>query len=150
MKRKFLTAFLSMVLAMISVSCHSSEERIISFNDLPMHAQQFVNKHFAEVAVSHAEKEKDNGRWEYDVLLSDGTQLEFDAKGEWTSVDCKFSVMPDGIIPANIAADIAKRYPNQKPYKIEKELGGYEIDIPGYELYYNKAGVFIRVEADYH
>ena len=37
--------------------------------------------------------------------------------------------MPDGIIPANIAADIAKRYPNQKPYKIEKELGGYEIDI---------------------
>lgn len=59
MKRKFLTAFLSMVLAMISVSCHSSEERIISFDDLPMHAQQFVNKHFAEVAVSHAEKEKD-------------------------------------------------------------------------------------------
>lgn len=41
-----------------------------------MHAQQFVKKHFAEVAVSHAEKEKDNGRWEYDVLLSDGTQLE--------------------------------------------------------------------------
>ena len=138
MKRKFLTAFLSMVLAMISVSCHSSEERIISFDDLPVHAQQFVKKHFAEVAVSHAEKEKDNGRW------------EFDAKGEWTSVNCKFSVMPDGIIPANIAADIAKRYPNQKPYKIEKELGGYEIDIPGYELYYNKAGVFIRVEADYH
>lgn len=67
MKRKFLTAFLSMVLAMISVSCHCSEERIISFDDLPMHAQQFVNKHFAEVAVSHAEKEKDNGRWEYDV-----------------------------------------------------------------------------------
>ena len=32
-----------------------------------------VKKHFAEVAVSHAEKEKDNGRWEYDVLLSDGT-----------------------------------------------------------------------------
>lgn len=73
-----------------------------------------------------------------------------DAKGEWTSVDCKFSVMPDGIIPANIAADIAKRYPNQKPYKIEKELGGYEIDISGYELYYNKAGVFIRFEQDYH
>lgn len=58
MKRKFLTAFLSMVLAMISVACHSSEERIISFNDLPVHAQQFVKKHFAEVAVSHAEKER--------------------------------------------------------------------------------------------
>ena len=61
MKRKFLTAFLSMVLAMISVSCHSSEERIISFNDLPVHAQQFVKKHFAEVAVSHAEKETTAG-----------------------------------------------------------------------------------------
>ena len=42
----------------------------------------------------------------------------------------------------------AKRYPSQQPYKIEKEIGGYEIDIPGYDLYYSSAGKFIRVEID--
>lgn len=56
--------------------------------------------------------------------------------------------MPSGIIPDVIAADIAKRYPSQQPYKIEKEMGGYEIDIPGYDLYYNSAGKFIRAEID--
>ena len=47
-----------------------------------------------------------------------------------------------------LIADIAKRYPSQQPYKIEKEIGGYEIDIPGYDLYYNSAGKFIRAEID--
>ena len=53
-----------------------------------------------------------------------------------------------GIIPDVIAADIAKRYPSQQPYKIEKEIGGYEIDIPGYDLYYSSTGKFIRAEID--
>ncbi|CUQ22791.1 Uncharacterised protein [Segatella copri] len=35
-----------------------------------------------------------------------------------------------------------------KPYKIEKEVGGYEIDIPGYDLYYSNNGIFIRAEID--
>ena len=56
--------------------------------------------------------------------------------------------MPSGIIPDVIAADIAQRYPSQQPYKIEKEIGGYEIDIPGYDLYYSSAGKFIRAEID--
>ena len=94
------------------------------------------------------EKEKDNGFWEYEVLLSDGSKVEFNEKGEWTSVECKYSEMPVGIIPTVIAEDIAKKYPDLKPYKIEKEVGGYEIDIPGYDLYYSYAGMFIRAEID--
>ena len=48
----------------------------------------------------------------------------------------------------HIAEDIAKKYPDLKPYKIEKEVGGYEIDIPGYDLYYSNNGIFIRAEID--
>lgn len=74
--------------------------------------------------------------------------MEFNEKGEWTSVECKYSEIPVGIIPTVIAEDIAKKYPNLKPYKIEKEVGGYEIDIPGYDLYYSYDGMFIRAEID--
>ena len=56
--------------------------------------------------------------------------------------------MPSGIIPDVIAADIAQRYSSQQPYKIEKEMGGYEMDIPGYDQYYSSAGKFIRAEID--
>ena len=80
--------------------------------------------------------------------MNDGTKIDFNSKGEWKSVDCKFSALPSGIIPDVIVADIAQRYPSQQPYKIEKEMGGYEIDIPGYDLYYSSAGKFIRAEID--
>ena len=147
MKRTFITAFFAMLLVVFSVSC-SSEEKEFDYAALPMSAQQFVKQYFADASCSRVEKEKDNGFWEYEVLLSDGSKVEFNEKGEWTSVECKYSVLPIGIIPFVIAEDIAKKYPDLKPYKIEKEVGGYEIDIPGYDLYYRYNGMFIRAEID--
>lgn len=147
MKRTFITAFFAMLLVVFSVSC-SSEEKEFDYAALPMSAQLFVKQYFADASCSRVEKEKDNGFWEYEVLLSDGSQVEFNEKGEWTSVECKYSEMPVGIIPTVIAEDIAKRHPDLKPYKIEKEVGGYEIDIPGYDLYYRYNGMFIRADID--
>ena len=147
MKRTFITAFFAMLLVVFSVSC-SSEEKEFDYAALPMSAQQFVKQYFADASCSRVEKKKDNGFWEYEVLLSDGSKVEFNEKGEWTSVECKYSEIPVGIIPTIIAEDIAKRHPDLKPYKIEKEVGGYEIDIPGYDLYYRYNGMFIRAEID--
>lgn len=147
MKRTFITAFFAMLLVVFSVSC-SSEDKEFDYAALPMSAQQFVKQYFAGASYSRVEKEKDNGFWEYEVLLSDGSKVEFNEKGEWTSVECKYSEIPVGIIPTVIAEDIAKKYPDLKPYKIEKEVGGYEIDIPGYDLYYGNNGIFIRAKID--
>ena len=147
MKRTFITAFFAMLLALITVSCHSDDNEI-GYADLPTTAQMFVKQYFADATYSRVEKEKDNGTWEYEVWLNDGTQVDFSEKGEWTSIECKYSTLPAGIIPTAILADIAQRYPGQKPYKIEKEVGGYEIDIPGFDLYYTYSGEFIRAEID--
>lgn len=148
MKRTFLATFLSIIFAMVAVACHSSDEKEIGYTELPVQAQQFVKQYFPTATYTYVEKEKDNGKWEYEATLSDGTKIDFNNKGEWKSVDCKFSALPSGIIPDVIAADIAKRYPSQQPYKIEKEIGGCEIDIPGYDLYYSSTGKFIRAEID--
>ena len=148
MKRTFLATFLSIVFAMVAVACHGSDEKEIGYTELPAQAQQFVKQYFPSATYSRVEKEKDHGKWEYEATLSDGTKIDFNNKGEWKSVDCKFSALPSGIIPDVIAADIAKRYPSQQPYKIEKEPGGYEIDIPGFDLYYSSTGKFIRAEID--
>ena len=147
MKRTFITAFFAMLLALITVSCHSDDNES-GYADLPTTAQLFVKQYFADATYSRVEKEKDNGTGDYEVWLNDGTQVEFNEKGEWTSIECKYSTLPAGIIPAAILADIAKRYPGLKPYKIEKEVGGYEIDIPGFDLYYTYSGEFIREEID--
>lgn len=147
MKRPFITTLFAMLLVLFTVSC-SSEDKEFDNVALPIPAQLFVKQYFADATYSRVEKEKDNGTWEYEVWLNDGTQVEFNEKGEWTSIECKYSTLPAGIIPAAILADIAKRYPGLKPYKIEKEVGGYEIDIPGFDLYYTYSGEFIREEID--
>lgn len=147
MKRPFITTLFAMLLVLFTVSC-SSEDKEFDNVALPIPAQLFVKQYFADATYSRVEKEKDDGFWEYEVWLSDGSQVEFDEKGEWTSVECKYSEMPVGIIPTGIAEDIVKKYPDLKPYKIEKEVGGYEIDIPGYDLYYRYNGMFIRAEID--
>lgn len=149
MKRSFITTLLSLFVALVAMSCQNNEKEIeIGFESLPQEAQVFVKVHFPNTKYSRVVQEKDHGTIEYEVWLSDGTELEFDASGNWKSVDCRFSSLPVGIIPYNIAVDINKRYPDAKPYKIEKKHGGYEIDIPGYDLYYNSKGEFVRAEID--
>ena len=109
MKRTFLATFLSIIFAMVAVACHSSDEKEIGYAELPVQAQQFVKQYFPSATYSRVEKEKDNGKWEYEATLSDGTKIDFNNKGEWKSVDCKFSALPSGIIPDVSAADIAKQ-----------------------------------------
>lgn len=147
MKRAFFVTFMSIMFALVAVACQS-EEKEIGYTELPAAAQQFVAKHFASASYLRVEKEKEHGVWEYEVMLSDGTQIDFNNKGEWKSVDCKFSVLPVGIIPSAIEEDITKRYPKAVPYAVEKKIGGYEVDIPGFDLYYTLNGMFVRAEID--
>ena len=111
MKKTFLTTFLSIVFAMVAVACHGSDEKEIGYTELPVQAQQFVKQYFPSATYSRIEKEKDHGQWEYEATLSDGTKIDFNDKGEWESVDCKFSALPSGIIPDVIAADILSKSP---------------------------------------
>ena len=83
------------------------------------------------------------------MRLDDGTELEFDARGSWTSVDCKFSLLPAGIIPESIRADLAIRYPDAAVYKIERQLGGYELSLNNAkQLIYASDGTFVREDID--
>mgnify|MGYP000528623840 CR=1 FL=1 len=86
MKRTFLATFLSIVFALVAVACHGSDEKEIGYAELPALAQQFVKQYFPTATYSRVEKEKDNGNWEYEATLNDGTKIDFNNKGEWKSV----------------------------------------------------------------
>ena len=81
MKRTFLATFLSIIFAMVAVACHSSDEKEIGYTELPVQAQQFVKQYFPSATYTYVEKEKDNGKWEYEATLSDGTKNRFQQQG---------------------------------------------------------------------
>ena len=58
-----------------------------------------------------------------------GEKIEFDKNGEWKEIDCKFSAVPDILVPQQIQDHIKKQFPQNKIIQIEKDSKGYEIKL---------------------
>jgi hypothetical protein len=83
----------------------------------------------------------------YDVIFTNGDKVEFDRKGNWTDVDCKYSVVPVDIVPAEIVKSVKSKYPDAKIIQIERDNRHYDVDLSnGWELKYNKQFKLVDIE----
>lgn len=142
--------------AAVAVICGCDmDEGTMKYSALPQEAKTFVENHFPGVEPGMCKWERDDGHKTYELLLSDGTELEFDSSGRWLEVDCKFGALPEGILPAAITEDLAVRYPLSPAYKATRRTGGYEVSVyaqPPYgalDVYYTAAGAFVRALPDF-
>ena len=147
MKRKIFL-LLGLLAGLLSLpGCNDEKE--IDYDKLPAAARTFIEQYFPQQQVTYAEREREEGGKEYKAVLNNGTELQFDQSGNWQSIECPFSTLPQGILPEAIAAHIAENYPQVSIYKIEKELGGYEVGVTGgLELLYASDGTFIRQDTE--
>ena len=131
---------------MLAVLTGCDDEKKIKTKDLPGAAREFITQYFPGLNVLHAEKDRDDRTVSYSVRLCDGTEIDFDEDGVWTSVDCNFSPVPSGIVPEPIYTHLGTYVPGgTEIFKVEKMWGGYEITIKdGRELIYDAEGVFVR------
>ena len=74
-------------------------------------------------------KEESDFRKSYEIAFTTGDKIEFDRKGEWTDIDCKYSAVPAGIVPAQIVAYIAENYPDSQVVQIEKDSRSTEVNL---------------------
>lgn len=145
-KVKYLAVLATVVAGLLSLA-GCDDEQCISYGKLPSAARAFIETFFPTESCVYAERDRDDGRREYEARLSNGTEIKFDSSGQWIEVDCKFSLVPAGIVPEAIVTDVAVRYPDSGIYKIGRALGGYEISIgSGLELIYSSDGQFVRVD----
>ena len=150
--KKFIV-FLAAAIAGIGVLSGCDEVKIKE-KRLPETARTFIQKNFPHTNILGAEKEREDGVKQYNVRLADGTEIEFDAKGNWKSIECEFSILPEAALLPTISGYITENYPGSKAYKIDKKYGGYEVEItapsgspqPGsdIELMFNAFGEFVR------
>lgn len=107
----------------------ADNDKPISVQDLPVAAQNFIRQHFSEKKIALAKKETDLFLNSYDVLFTDGSKIEFDRKGEWTEVNCKYSFVPEAVFPSQIKDYIEKNYPEAKVLKIERDTRDFEVKL---------------------
>ena len=144
--------YILMTLALIAcfLPGYAFDKYSIDRNDLPVAAQQFLTDYFPKAKVGMVKTDKHLlKKTDYDVKLVNGTKIEFNNAGKWTSVDCKNREVPEGIIPKNIRNYVKKNFPDVKIVKIEKTLTKYEVGLSDdVELTFNSLGQFKSMKLD--
>lgn len=136
---KKIMILLAMVLSIATANALDFNDKVINKEQLPAQAQSFLNENFAEIGISYAKQETDFLERSYEVVLTDGTKLEFTGKGEWKDVDCRYGEVPSAIVPAPIKKYISEKYAGSKVLKIERDRRGYEVKLSNkLELTFNK------------
>jgi hypothetical protein len=107
----------------------ADNDRPIAVTQLPIAAQQFIKRHFPESRIALVKKEVDFLYKSYEVIFTDGKKVEFDKKGQWKDVDCKFSAVPMDIVPAPILNHIQSVYPGTKVVHIDRDKDEYDLQL---------------------
>lgn len=126
--KKYILLLVTIVMAALTSS--ALDKYSVNRQDLPATAQEFLNEHFPKARVSMVKTDKHLlKKTDYDVKLVNGTKIEFNNAGKWTSVDCKNSAVPQSIIPKAIRNYVAKNYSDLKIVRIEKKSTKYEVTL---------------------
>ena len=122
------------LLLFCSVIASAQSERMISLEQLPAPAQQFLKEYFPSADIASVREESSFPRRELDVFFHDGTHIEFSAEGEWREVSSR-KALPRGIVPQTIQAYVSEHYPMRPIVHIERRGKEWEVGLDnGMEL----------------
>lgn len=143
--KKLFCSILLMAFALSLNAC--TDGKPISFQQLPQNAQTIINQHFGQEMVMLVKLDREGMRAEYEVKLKDGSDMEFDSKGNLTKIDCKQSQVPDGLVPENVVAYVKTNYPDAFITEWAKDDLRWKAELNNsLELVFNKNGEFLRYD----
>lgn len=127
------------LLGLIQTTAFADDDKPIQFSQLPATAQQFIKEYFGDKKIALAKMESDFFGKNYDVIFANGDKVEFDRSGEWTEVQCKFTQVPDKLVPEQVKKFVTENYPESKVVKFERDRNDYEVKLSnGWELTFDK------------
>ncbi len=142
-KRLFFAALICLLMQSVSMK---ADDIVIDAAQLPEAAKAFINEQFPDKKIKRVEKELGKNP-DYDVKLSGGVEIEFDAKGEWKKVDCGHKAVPAVLVLTAIADYVKANRPKAKITGVTRKCFGYEIDLSrGPDLLFDKKGDFFSID----
>lgn len=115
---------------------------------LPANSKEFLNRHFHGIQISHIKVEEGLLKTDsYDVILTNGVNVEFSGSGNWKEVEGKNIAVPTGIIPANIRKYVQDNFPGKTIISIEKDRREYDIKLDnGIKIDFDLNGNFKKLD----
>lgn len=115
MLKKF--AFFVLILSFLNADI------IISADALPESIKHFIASNF-NAQIGLVQQDSD----EYEIYLSDGTELEFDIMGDYKEIKSELAPLSLSILPANIASIVQSQFPGAFLQKIKRKFSYYELE----------------------
>lgn len=127
--KKTMLAAVCCLLTLNSALQAGDREKPIAVRDLPVAAQEFLQKYFDGRTVAFASVDSDLGGKEYEVSFTERITVEFDRSGNWTKVECRSEAVPDEIIPAEIRDYVRTNYPDVPVRSIQKDRHEWDVEL---------------------
>lgn len=122
------------------INANAGSDTPIDVSQLPALSQKIIKTHFSKCKVAMAKMESGIFDKSYDVVFTNGSKIEFDAKGNWKEIESKRHGVPNAIVPEPIRKYLKSHYPHKKVLKIERDRKGYEIELSnGLDIKFNKS-----------
>lgn len=135
MKQLVITFALSLASAVAVAALHNP----ISIGQLPEQAREFMERYFPDAKPLLVRQEGGLVHRDYEVVLTDGTEIEFSSAGVWREVSLRSGTIPAELIPAGVAGHLAQHYPDVEVRKIERRRRTFEVELSnGLELTFDK------------
>lgn len=116
----------------------------VPVSSLPAAITTYISQNYPSETIVWAEMDDD----EYEVYLSDGTELYFDLNGTFLYAEQDDDIDPANL-PATILTYITQNYPNDSIVEAELDDDIYEVYLSsGIELYFDINGVFLGMDDD--
>ena len=115
---------------------------------LPEAARTTISNNF-KAKVSVVKIEKTVGRIdEYEVVLTDGSEISFDRNGNWDNVEVNNTAsVPKGFVPKGVGEYVKKNHAGTRVVGIDKDRSGYEVELSnGIDLKFDRAGNFLKYD----
>ena len=117
------------LVALSGTAC-ADNDRAITVDRLPEQAQEFIAGHFAGEKIAYVKQERDF----FEVNL-----VEFDRRGRWTEMECRYDVLDAGLVPEQIRMQVAENWPGNQFRKISRDRKEYEVKLTsGLELTFDR------------
>ncbi|WP_298647125.1 PepSY-like domain-containing protein [uncultured Proteiniphilum sp.] len=144
--KKLILLFLCV--AAVHVTTKAGNDKPINFDQLPARSQQTIKKYFPDHSVALVKMERDFLDKSYEVIFTNGNKVEFDKKGMWKEINCKYAGLPPEVVPEQIANYVRTNYPDLKITKIEKKSRNrHEIELlNGMELEFDANYTIIDID----
>ena len=143
MKNRFLTLVTILFLGVTAFA----QEKISQFEQLPANSQEFIKTYFKDYKISYVLSDKEITDIDYKVRFEDGTEIEFNAKGEWTDVSGNRNCIPTGFILKEITNFVEKNHKDLCITDIERDFNRFTVELNGHlEIEFNNKGKFISYD----